>query len=343
MRAAVYHGPDLIRVEERPVPRVGPGELLVRVHGCGLCGSDVVKIQHRTVTPPVILGHEVVGTVVEVGPGAEGFGLGERVVVAHHVPCYVCHYCRRGATSMCRTFKALNLDPGGFAEYVRVPARNVQFATMKVPPGLGDREAALSEPLACCLRAIRRSRLHPGDTALVVGLGSIGLMMVQLGKLEGAVVIGSDPVAERRALAKRLGADLVLDPFGDDLSAAIGGVTEGRGADWAIVCGGSGRVVPPLLELVRDGGAINLFAPAYPDPVQSVDLNAVYHRELTITASYSSSPDSLHEALGLIASGRVQASELTSHDLPLEGLSEAVRLTVERRALKVYITIGEQP
>ena len=186
MKAAVYYAPDDIRCEELPRPRIGKGELLVRVRSCGLCGTDIGKIVGRTVTPPLVLGHEVAGEVVEVGEGIKNFCLGDRVFVAHHVPCFTCHYCRHGNHSLCKQFRSTNIDPGGFAEYIRVPVPNVEKTTFLLPDNLSYEEAVLIEPTACCLRAIKRCPFQPGDTVVGMGGGPMGLLHLQLALLSWA-------------------------------------------------------------------------------------------------------------------------------------------------------------
>jgi L-iditol 2-dehydrogenase len=318
-----------------PRPVIGPGELLLRVRGCGLCGSDIAKVVDGVARPPAVLGHEVVGEVVEVGEGARGFARGDRVVVAHHVPCGACHYCRRGSESMCRAFKASHLDPGGFAEFVRVPPANVRQATFRVPDHLSDEEASFVEPLACCLRAVDRARVEPGDTAVVVGLGSIGCLLVQLLRRAGARVAGADPLAARAALARALGAEAAGDPAG--VAEAVAALSNGRGADHVIVTGGGVDVLPWATQVARDGGALHYFAggagAALPLP-----LATLYHRELTVTATYSASPATLGRAFWLIAAGKVEVDRLVSHRLPLERLAEGIGLMRRREALKVYVT-----
>ncbi len=346
MRAAAFYAPNELRLEERPVPPVGPGELLVRVSGCGLCGSDLAKIIHRTVPNATVLGHEVVGRVAAVGAGgattAGGVRLaeGDRVVVAHHVPCYACHYCKHGSVSQCRAFKASNLDPGGLAEYVRVPARNAAYATFPVGPGLVDAEAAFTEPLACCLRAVKRAGLLLGDTVLVVGLGSIGLLMVQLARLARATIVGSDPIAARRALALELGASAVVDPGAGPPAEAARAVSGGRGADVVLLTATSGLLLAEALGAVRDGGTLVVFAGPEPDPVVPLDVRQVYHREVTLLPAYSASPVDLGEALDLIGTGAVRVGPLTSHRIPLNSAGEGVRLALSREALKVFIDVG---
>src|SRR5438552_272779 len=178
VKAAVLREAGRLRAETWARPAIGPGELLLRLRGCGLCGSDIAKVGAAATKVPLVLGHEVVGDVIDVGGGVAEFALGDRVVAAHHVPCGACHYCRRGSESMCAAFKTSNLDPGGFAELVRVPAVNVRHATFKVPPHVSDEAASFVEPVACCLRAVERARVEHGDTAVVICLGSIGGLFV---------------------------------------------------------------------------------------------------------------------------------------------------------------------
>jgi L-iditol 2-dehydrogenase len=314
---------------------VGAGELLLRVRGCGLCGSDIAKVVAPDTRAPAVLGHEVVGDVVAAGPGVVSFGVGDRVVAAHHVPCGACHYCRRGSESMCRAFKASHLDPGGFAEYVRVPSPNVRHATFRIPDHLTDEEASFVEPLACCVRAVDRARLEPGDTAVVVGLGSIGCLFVQLVRRAGATVIGADPLAGRTVLARDLGAQAAGD--GATAAAAALELTEGRGADHVIITGGGAEVLPWAAGLVREGGTLHVFAGGAGDSLP-LPLATLYHRELTVTSTYSSSPATLARAFWLLAAGKVAVERLITHRLPLERLAEGIDLMRRREALKVYVT-----
>jgi L-iditol 2-dehydrogenase len=333
MRAAVHAGPGVIRLVSRPVPVAGPGELLLRVRGCGLCGSDLARLRD-TPPGPTVLGHEVVGEVVEVGPEAGDYRPGARVVVAHHVPCSACHYCQRGSPSMCRAFKASNLDPGGFAEYVRVPPENVRHATFRIPEGIPDAVAAFTEPLACCVRAVRRAGVAKGDTVAVAGVGAMGALLVQLARRAGATVLGIDPVPERRALAEALGAN-ATEP--GRAGAALAALTEGRGADSVVLTVGVPAVVQEALTWVRDGGTVHLFVGEGEAPLS---IGAIYRRELTLGATYSSSPADLAEAFALLCAGEVKVDRLASHRLPLERLAEAVELMTERAALKVFVEIA---
>jgi L-iditol 2-dehydrogenase len=304
------------------------------VRGCGLCGSDILKVDAAT-PAPTVLGHEVVGQVAAVGAGPRRFAPGERIVVAHHVPCFECHYCRRGSPSMCRHFKRINLDPGGFAELVRVPAPNVEHAAFRLPADMADETASFTEPLGCCRRAVKRSGITAGDTALVVGLGSIGCLLVQLLALEGVRVFASDVLAERRALGRRMGAR-VLD-HDAALDEALREATDGRGADCVIITAGGAAVLPAAAARVRDGGSLHYFAGGAGDGLP-LPLAALYHRELTVTSTYSSSPAELAEAFALLSEGRVRVDGLYSHRLPLGRLGEGVELMRRHEAVKVYVT-----
>jgi len=337
MRAAVYYPPKDIRIEERPIPKIGAGELLLKVNACGVCGTDVLKVSRALPKAPVVLGHELVGEVVEMGAGLKKFKTGDRVVVAHHVPCGECHYCRHGNHSMCRHFKETNLDPGGFAEYLRVPAEHVQQTAFLVPPQLSDDEGLFTEPLSCCVRNVRRAPLLPGDFAVVVGMGSIGLMMVQLLKLIPTQVLALDLFEERLNLAKSLGADWTLRGDSPEIAELIREKTEGRKADIVVFTAGGARVFQNSFSWIRDGGALNLFASLSDKPVE-VSLDALYHHEITVFSSYSPSPQDLVESHRLLSEGKVKVAPLITHHVPLEGLGESIQWIVEQKAMKVIVT-----
>ncbi len=335
MKAAVLRERGRLVAEEWPRPAIGAGEVLLRLKGCGLCGSDIAKIVDPTTPVPLVLGHEVVGEVVAIGAGVADCAIGDRVVAAHHVPCGDCHYCRRGSESMCPAFKASNLDPGGFAEYVRVPAANVRHAMFRVPRHVSDEAASFVEPLACCLRAVRRARVERGDTTVIVGLGSIGCLFVQLLANAGVNVVGCDPIGERADVAKRMGAVAAGPP--EVAAATQRELSEGRGADQVIITGGGSDVLGWATEVLRDGGSVHCFAGGAGDALP-IRLETLYHRELTVTATYSSSPGELAEAFRLIASGAIAPERLVTHRISLGGLHRGVDLMRRREALKVYVT-----
>jgi L-iditol 2-dehydrogenase len=345
VRAVIYHSYDDIRIENRSIPSITDAELLVQVHGCGLCGSDILKIV-KQVPPPVLLGHELTGTIVEQGRAVSDFAVGQRVIVAHHVPCGKCHYCQHSNYSMCTAFKASNIDPCGFAEYIRVPAQHVLHTTLVQPDSLSAEEGSFVEPLACCVRAVRRTPLVEGDSVVVMGLGSVGLLMIQAVKAIGGGfgqpvrVYGVDLLPERLQLARDLGADDVFLASSNeqDMRSAIDAYTEGRGADAVIITTPGQGPFMQAMAGVRKGGTINIFA-AHTGMVP-IDLEQIYLREISITSTYSSSPKDLRIALDLLTSRKVQVNALVSHRLPLEQFSRGVRLMREREALKVYFEIA---
>jgi L-iditol 2-dehydrogenase len=336
MRTAVYYPHNGIKIEDRPVPRIGDGEILLKVHACGVCGTDVLKVQRALPKIPVVLGHELVGEAVEVGAGVKKFSKGDRLVVAHHVPCGECHYCRHDNPSMCRHFKETNLDPGGFAEYLRIPAEHVQHTAFPVPGNVADEVALFTEPLSCCVRNIRRAPIQSGDFAVVVGLGSIGLMMVQLLKLKGLKVLGLDLKEERLSLAKDLGCNLTLLGNDPDIAGKIKNETQDRGTDIVVLTAGGGRIFQQATQWVRDGGALNLFASLSDEPVPT-SLDHLYHHEITVFSSYSPALEDLAEAHRLLVSGQINVKPLVTHRLPLEKLAEGMDLAQRQEALKVII------
>lgn len=336
MKAVIYHSYDDVRVEEVPLPEIGPGELLLHPAGCGLCGSDIAKIIGQ-VSPPVILGHELAGRVAAVGAGVTAFRPGERVMVSHHAPCGACHACRHGHPSMCPVFRASNIAPSGFAEFVRVPADLVQQTTLRLPDHLSDEEASFTEPLACCVRAVQRSALQAGDTVVVVGLGSIGLQMAQAVKAltEDVQVIGLDVILDRVILGHKLGIDRALHPGTPDLKERIDDWTDGQGVDVVILTAGGVPALTQAIDLLCPGGLLNVFAWP-PGVVAPVPLEKLYHCEMTLTTSYSASPADLRTSLELLSSGKVRVDGLISHRLHFEQFHEGVELARKQQALKVF-------
>jgi L-iditol 2-dehydrogenase len=287
---------------------------------------------------PVVLGHEVAGRVVEVGKAVQKFKVGERVVVAHHVPCFRCHYCRHGNVSMCAQFKETNLDPGGFAEFVRVPAEHVNSVAFKIPNSLTDNEASFTEPLGCCVRAVKRAGIQSSDVAVVVGLGSIGLLMMQVIRHAGAECIGLDLDETRRQFAHTLGMKATFAGAGPDFDEHLSQAAKGRGADAVFLTAGNPTLVPKTLSWLRDGGTCLVFASLHPDSSVCFDWNQLYYRELNIITSYSSSPADLEEALKLLANGSVKVASLTEHTFPLERFSDALTAIETRNILKAIMT-----
>jgi L-iditol 2-dehydrogenase len=332
VRAAVYHGRGRIVLEERPDPVAGPGELVVRVRACGLCGSDLMG-WYQDPRAPVVLGHEPAGTVAQAGEGAP-FSVGQRVFAHHHVPCMSCALCRAGRHTLCEAFRATRIDPGGLAELVRVPAENARLDVLALPEGVSDAAATLIEPLACVVRGQRWAGVGPGARVAVVGAGAMGLLEIRAALAAGAAAVAAvEPRADRRALAEAAGATALAaaDP------AAVRGALGGALADQVFACTSNREAIAGALHLAGPGGVVQLFAPTPPGELIGLDLGAVFFREVSIQSTYSAGPFDTRDALALLASGAVDADAVISHRLPLDQVEEAFRLARSGEATKVVV------
>lgn len=345
MRAAVYRGKGKVVVETVPVPEIGAGEVLIRVAACGICGTDLKKIEHGFVPAPQIFGHEVSGIVAAVGPGVTQWKLGDRVMSFHHVPCGSCFYCERRMYSQCPDYKKVGLtagfDPngGGFAQYVRALPWIAERGMVAIPDNISFDEASFIEPVNTCIKAVEKARVGAGETAVVMGLGPIGLILAMLSKLEGATVIGSDPMPERRAKGVSLGVDLAVDPREGRLAKEISLRTEGRGADVVLVAVPIPAALTDALALARPGGRVLLFAQN--DPLMKIELPAaaVGVEEKEILGSYSAAIDRAGEAARLVFTDQLKLKQLISHRFSLEEMGRALQLAARPvgDSLKVVI------
>jgi len=337
MRVGVYYRNDDVRVEERPVPGIGPGELLVKVWASGICGSDVME-WYRINRAPCVLGHEIGGEVVEAGAGVQEFREGDRVFVSHHVPCNICHYCLKDHHSTCAQLRTTNFDPGGFAEFVRVPAVNVTNGTFKLPPSVGYDEAVFIEPLGCVYRGQRRAGLHAGDTVAVLGSGLTGLLHIRLAKALGAgMVLASDVLESRLAAASDCGADECC-MASDDLATRLRSCNDGQLADVVVVATGAPPALRQAFDLVDAGGTVLFFAPTSPDYELPMPFNRLWADEVSIVTTYAASPKDIKVAIELIRTGRVPVKDLISHRLPLARIQEGFSLVANPvDSLKVII------
>jgi L-iditol 2-dehydrogenase len=338
MLAVEYHANDDVRVVDLPIPEIGPGELLVRMLACGLCASDVMEWYMRP-RAPLYPGHEPVGVIEAVGEGITQFRPGQRVFVHHHVPCMVCHFCQRGAFSQCPTFRATRLYPGGLAQYIRVPAPNVQFDVLALPDTLSDEAATLIEPLGCCLRGIERAGIKAGDTVLVVGAGSNGQMLAMLARQRGAVrILISDPIAYRRQCALEAGVDAALDPGEAPLLDQIYALNTGHKPDVVIVTPSSIKVMREGVDLVGAGGTVLFFAPPRPSEVLPVVPNRLFFQEVTVRTSYSAGPYETRLALDYLQQKRILPERVITHRFSLQEAPQAFRMVAQPgEALKAVI------
>lgn len=337
MKAAVFYSPKKITVEEVPLPALGPGELLLKVRACGLCGTDISKIVERRVTPGTVLGHEVAGDIVKVGRGVRGFKIGERVCVSHHIPCFQCHFCCHGNFSACRQFKNTNIYPGGFSEYIRVPSLNVRFGMQKLG-SLSYEEGALVESCACSLRAFKRAGFKRGDSLIIIGLGPVGLLHLLMAKALGASkIIACDINACRLKKARELGAHLSIRPTAS-ANQSVKKITGGLGADLAFISVGLAQAIEEAPQYLRPGGTVLVFAECNAGSKITISPNLIYH-ETSFIGSYSSTPLEQKECLRLIKSGKLPVRKLITNRLPLSDIGEAVRLSrAAGQTLKIIIT-----
>ncbi len=338
MKVAVYRGNRELRVEEREPPSAGPGELIVRVMASGVCGSDVME-WYRLPKAPSVLGHEVAGSVVQVGAGLAGFAEGDRVVTTHHVPCNECRYCLAGQHPVCETLRATHFDPGGFAELLRLPAANVALGTFAIPDHVSYEEASFVEPLACVVRAHRVAGGVVGKTVAVLGSGISGLLHTAWANAHGAAkIIATDIHPFRLKAAKRAGADATIDARTADVPAGIRATNQGRGADLVIVCAAAPAVVDQAVRAVDRGGIVLVFALFPPGAAVSVPLHELGRDGIAIVPSYAGPPADMRTALDAIAARRIDLASLITHRFPLAQIGEAFRLVeAAQDSLKVII------
>jgi L-iditol 2-dehydrogenase len=351
MQAAVYHGVNDVRVETVPVPAIGPGEVLIQVHSCGICGTDLKKIHTGSHSAPRIFGHETVGTVAAVGAGVGSFAVGDRVVVFHHIPCGTCYYCRKKTFAQCPVYKKVGctagFEPsgGGFAGYVRVMDWIVQRGLIKIPDGIPFAQAVFVEPLNTCLKGVRSLHLAADETVLVIGQGPIGILLASLAKRSGAKVFTSDLYPERHAVAAAFGLDLPIDASREDVVKVVRAASEGRGADAVILAVGGNSLIRTAMEAARPGGRVLLFAQTQHGEA-IIDPAAVCVDEKTLMGSYSASVDIQDEALQIVFEGYGQGYDLTrlvSHRFPLSKAVEAIAIASEPKATSMKIMIEGTP
>src|SRR5580658_4788582 len=347
MRAAVYRGVNDVRVESVPVPKIGPGELLVRVHTCGICGTDLKKISSGSHSAPRIFGHETSGVVAAAGEGVKQFRQGDRVVVFHHIPCGECYYCRHKTFAQCEIYKKVGctagFEPsgGGFAEYVRVMDWIVDHGTVRIPDGISFEQACFVEPVNTCMKGIETLQLMPGESVLVIGQGPIGIMLSTLAKRSGARVITSDLYPERLTISKSFGLENGIDASRADTVKTVREQTEDRGADAAILAVGGSGLIRTAMDAVRPGGRVLLFAQTVRGEA-TIDPAAVCVDEKALLGSYSASVELQEESVRFVMNREMDLERLISHRFPLESGVEALQLAAHPRpdSMKIVIQPG---
>jgi L-iditol 2-dehydrogenase len=347
MRAAVYRGVNDVRMETVPVPQIGPGELLVRVHTCGICGTDLKKISSGSHSAPRIFGHETSGMVAAAGKEVSEFQPGDRVVVFHHIPCGECYYCRHKTFAQCETYKKVGctagFEPsgGGFAEYVRVMDWIVSHGTVRIPDGVSFEQACFVEPVNTCMKGIETLQLMPGESVLVIGQGPIGIILSTLAKRSGARVVTSDLYPERLTISRSFGLENVIDASRADTVKTVREQTEGRGADAAIVAVGGNALIRTAMDAVRPGGRVLLFAQTVRGEA-TIDPAAICVDEKTLLGSYSASVELQKDAVRFVMSREMDLERLISHRFSLSSSVEALKLAASPQpdSMKIVIQAG---
>jgi L-iditol 2-dehydrogenase len=347
MRAAVYRGVNDVRVETVPVPKIGAGELLVRVHTCGICGTDLKKISSGSHSAPRIFGHETSGVVAAVGQGVSRFQPGDRVVVFHHIPCGECYYCRHKTFAQCETYKKVGctagFEPsgGGFAEYVRVMGWIVNHGTVHIPQGVSFEQACFVEPVNTCMKGIETLQLVPGDSVLIIGQGPIGIILASLAKRSGATVVTSDLYPERLTISTKYGLTNLIDASRTDTVRTVREQTEGRGADAAIVAVGGNALIRTAVDAVRPGGRVLLFAQTVRGEA-TIDPAAICVDEKKLLGSYSASVELQQESVRFVMSREMDLEGLISHRFSLSNSAEALQLAAHPQpdSMKLVIQAG---
>jgi L-iditol 2-dehydrogenase len=348
MRAAVYRGNSTISVEPIAVPEIGPGELLVRVEACGICHTDLKKIEYDLLPPPRIYGHETAGVVVKTGAGVNSFHPGDRVVAFHHIPCGDCFYCDRKLYAQCPTYKKVGITAGfepaggGFGQFVRVMDWIVKSGVERIPEGVAFERASLVEPLNTCLKAVVQVDPQPNETVAILGQGPIGLMFTMLASRTGARVFATDGFASRRKLSDEVGAELAADPRDPGFESAIRQATEGRGADAVIVAVSAKGVVEQAVKISRPGARIMLFAQT--SHQERIELSGadICMGERTLCGAYSASVDLQRESAKLVFSGEVPVDKLISHRVALDDIRYGIDLALHPNEQSLKIVVQPQ-
>jgi len=337
MRVAMYYNNRDVRLQEMPKPKIGPGEILVKVIASGICGSDVME-WYRIKKAPLVLGHEITGEIEEVGEGVEKYIAGQRVFVSHHIPCNTCRYCLTGNHTACETLHTTNYNPGGFAEYIRIPKLNVDRGVFILPDEMSFEEGVFIEPLACVIRGQRLAQLSPGQSVLILGSGMAGLLHIALAKALGAgLIIATDIEEFRLNSAKKFGADKVINAK-EDVPKIVRDINDSRPVELVIICTGALPAFHQALNSIDRGGTVMFFAPTAPGVELPLPVNDFWRNGIKLMPSYGNSPLDAMVAIDLIRAKRIPVSDMITHRLPLEKAALGFQLVAEaKESIKVIL------
>jgi len=345
MRAAVYQGNSVVAVDTVPVPAIGPGELLIKVESCGICHTDLKKVQYNLLAAPRIYGHETAGVVAAVGNGVSRFQPGDRVIAFHHIPCGNCFYCLRRLYAQCAVYKKVGITAGyepaggGFAQYIRVMDWIVERGVEKIPDGVSFDQACFVEPVNTCLKAVEMAAPKPDDLVLVLGQGPIGLIFTMLAKRCGATILTTDGIETRRQLSRRFGARESFDPKEVDLTREAAALTEGRGADVVFVAASAPGIVEQAVRATRPGSRILLFAQTSHKERIEISGADICMGERILFGAYSADVDLQAESARLVFSGDLPVEELVSHRVPLDEIRTGFDMALhpDSKSLKIIV------
>ena len=334
MKVAVYHSNDDIRIEDRQIPRISNGEILVQMKACGICGTDVMQ-WYRIAKVPRILGHEMAGEIVDIGRGVKSFKKGDRVFVSHHVPCYKCHYCVQGNYTACESLHTGNYEPGGFSEFIRVPEENVRYGTFILPEEVTFEDASMIEPLGCVIAGQNQLGLRAGQSVLIIGSGVSGLLHIQLAKMKVAKVVAMDINEYKLKKALEFGADYAMGASKYSVDE-LKNINDGRLVDFVIICASAKQATDQAISAVDRKGKILFFA--VPETNVVIPSLRFWRDEITLLSSYGAAPHDLQEAIELIKSVKVNVREMITHRVGLSNIRQGFQLASEgENSLKVVV------
>jgi len=337
MNVAMYYNNQDVRIEKQPIPSIGEDEMLVKVKASGICGSDVME-WYRIKKAPLVLGHEIAGDVVNVGKNVSKFSVGDRVFVTHHVPCNTCRFCLNNQHTLCHTLHITKFYPGGFAEYLRVPAINVDRGTFLLPKNMTYHQGTFIEPLACVIRGFRTAGFRPAQSVLVIGSGMAGLLNIKLAKAYGATTIFATDIQEYRLqCAKKMGADIVIHAK-EPVAEVIKKQNDGRLADFVILCTGAASGVKQALECIEPGGTLLLFAPTMPKEIISLDMFEIWNKQITIVSTYAGAGKDILDTIALLKHNTIKIDDMITHVLPLADAKKGFALVAQaQESIKVIL------